>query len=123
MLVQSHEEMLLDEVKNDKRYVRVFLGTEVANTGSIDSLEEQVTYKYDEYTFSEFDSSEYVDGRMTKVIKASKINEADKYLFDTDWVESYLTNHISEIVLIPLDSNKWVIINKREEYKTFLRSL
>ena len=50
-----------------------------------------------------------------------KINEASQYLKDTDWVNDYKTRHDLGLEIIPEDSSKWLIIAKREEYKTFLK--
>lgn len=50
-----------------------------------------------------------------------KINEADMYLAKTDWVKDYKLRHDLGLELIPEDSAKWEIINKREEYITFLK--
>lgn len=50
-----------------------------------------------------------------------KINEANLYLKETDWVESYKIRHDLGLELIPEDSSKWEILTKREEYKLFLK--
>lgn len=52
-----------------------------------------------------------------------KIQEAQTYLTQTDWVETYKLRHELGLELIPQDSNKWEVINKREEHKTFLKSI
>lgn len=53
----------------------------------------------------------------------TKIAEANFYLKNTDWVETYKLRHDLGLELIPEESSKWVIINKREEYKLFLKNL
>ena len=53
----------------------------------------------------------------------AKINEANHYLKETDWVETYKLRHDLNPENIPEDSNKWEIINKREEYKVFLKEI
>lgn len=50
-----------------------------------------------------------------------KINEASSYLTQTDWVKDYKLRHDLGLELIPEDSAKLEIINKREEYITFLK--
>lgn len=50
-----------------------------------------------------------------------KINKANQYLKDTDWVSVYKLRHDLGLEVIPEDSSKWVIINKREEYIVFLK--
>ena len=50
-----------------------------------------------------------------------KIQEANGYLAQTDWVNSYKIRHDLGLELIPEDSSKWEVINKREEYITFLK--
>ena len=50
-----------------------------------------------------------------------RINEASQYLKDTDWVNSYKIRHDLGLEIIPEDSSKWLVITKREEYKTFLK--
>lgn len=52
-----------------------------------------------------------------------KINEANQYLKDTDWVNAYKLRHDLGLDLISEDSSKWLIINKREEYIAFLKGL
>lgn len=50
-----------------------------------------------------------------------KINEANQYLKDTDWVKDYKTRHDLGLELIPEDSSKWLVISKRAEYIEFLK--
>lgn len=52
-----------------------------------------------------------------------KINEAKalRYLAETDWIEAYKIRHDLGLELIPEGSSKWEILNKREEYKLFLK--
>lgn len=52
-----------------------------------------------------------------------KIAEAELYLRETDWVETYKTRHDLGLELIPEDSSKWVIINKRAEYIEYLKEI
>lgn len=52
-----------------------------------------------------------------------KTKEANSYLKETDWVETYKLRHDLGLELIPEESSKLVIINKREEYKLFLKNL
>ena len=56
-----------------------------------------------------------------KVTIEYKINEANSYLKETDWVESYKIRHDLGLELIPEDSSKWEVLNKREKYKLFLK--
>lgn len=51
----------------------------------------------------------------------SKIQEANTYLSQTDWVETYKLRHDLGLELIPEDSSKLEVIAKREEYKLFLK--
>lgn len=50
-----------------------------------------------------------------------KINEASSYLAQTDWVKDYKLRHDLGLELIPEDSAKWEIINKRAEYLEILK--
>lgn len=52
-----------------------------------------------------------------------KIQEANQYLAQTEWVKDYKLRHDLGLELIPEDSSKWLVINKREEYITFLRGV
>lgn len=52
-----------------------------------------------------------------------KINEADMYLASTDWVNTYKIRHDLGLELIPEDSSKWEVINKRAEYIEFLKGV
>lgn len=51
----------------------------------------------------------------------SKINEANQYLRDTDWVNSYKLRHDLALEIIPEESSKWLVISKRAEYIEFLK--
>ena len=50
-----------------------------------------------------------------------KLQEASAYLAQTDWVNAYKIRHDLELEVIPEESSKWEVINKREEYITFLK--
>ena len=52
-----------------------------------------------------------------------KIQEANQYLKDTDWVNAYKIRHDLGLELIPEESSKWEVINKREEYILFLKAI
>lgn len=52
-----------------------------------------------------------------------KIAEAELYLRETDWVETYKLRHDLGLELIPEDSSKWVIINKRAECIEYLKGI
>ena len=45
---------------------------------------------------------------------------AQAYLLSTDWVEPYLIKHYTGIELLPADSNKFVIEQKRKEARLLL---
>lgn len=53
----------------------------------------------------------------------NKINLANQYLKDTDWVKDYKLRHYLGLELILESSSKWQVINKREEYIIFLRGI
>lgn len=50
-------------------------------------------------------------------------NKYDRYLKDTDWVEPYLIKHMLGIEIISEDSSKWEIINRRKEYRQYLKEI
>ena len=52
----------------------------------------------------------------------SKINEANSYLKDTDWVNNYKLRNDLGLEVIPESSSKWEIIKKRTEYLEFLKA-
>lgn len=56
-------------------------------------------------------------------ILSLKIQEANQYLKDTDWVNTYKIRHDLGLELIPKESSKWEVINKREIYISFLKGL
>lgn len=58
-----------------------------------------------------------------EILNQNKINEADKYLKNTDWIDNYKLRHDLGLEIIPEDSSKWLVINKREEYKLFLKGV
>lgn len=52
-----------------------------------------------------------------------KIQEANQYLTQTDWVNTYKIRHDLGLDLIPEESSKWEVINQREEYILFLKAI
>ena len=52
-----------------------------------------------------------------------KIQEANGYLAQTDWVNTYKIRHDLVLELIPEESSKWEVINQREEYILFLKAI
>lgn len=52
-----------------------------------------------------------------------KIAEANWYLVQTDWINDYKLRHDLGLDIIPESSSKWEVINKREEYITFLKEI
>lgn len=56
-------------------------------------------------------------------ILSLKIQEANQYLAQTDWVNTYKIRHDLGLEIIPEDSSKWLIIAKREEYIVFLKGV
>jgi hypothetical protein len=46
--------------------------------------------------------------------------EAQAYLASTDWVETYLIKHYTGIELLPAESNKFVLEQKRKEARMAL---
>lgn len=61
--------------------------------------------------------------REVIITEEQKKNEALNYLKETDWVEIYKLKHDLGAEVIPEESSKWDVINKREEFKIFLKSL
>lgn len=58
-----------------------------------------------------------------KATQEYEVQEANQYLKDTDWVNSYKIRHDLGLELIPEDSSKLEVINQREEYILFLKSI
>ena len=63
------------------------------------------------------------EDELAKEELQNKIQEANQYLAQTDWVNSYKIRHDLGLELIPEESSKWEVINKREEYIVFLKSI
>ena len=66
---------------------------------------------------------EFTEEEIAQQKLQAKIQEANSYLTQTDWVETYKLRHDLGLELIPQDSAKWEVISKREEHKTFLKSI
>ncbi len=64
---------------------------------------------------------EFTDEELTARELNEKISTANQYLRETDWVNAYKIRHDLGLDLIPETSSKWGVINKREEYITFLK--
>ena len=82
---------------------------------------------YEEYKLWLLDGNipepEFTEAELAKEELQTKIQEANQYLKDTDWVNSYKIRHDLGLELIPEDSSKWEVINKREEYIVFLKAI
>lgn len=74
-------------------------------------------YKDGKFVFKDFRTVEEIEQQELQF----KINEANQYLKDTDWVKDYKTRHDLGLELIPEDSSKWLVVNKRTEYIAFLK--
>lgn len=66
---------------------------------------------------------EFTEEELAQKAIQDKIAEANSYLKDTDWVDSYKIRHDLGLELIPEESSKWEVLNKREEYKLFLKGV
>ncbi len=64
---------------------------------------------------------EFTDEEIKTNELNQKIQEANQYLKETDWVNAYKIRHDLGLDLIPESSSKWEVINKREEYIVFLK--
>ena len=147
MVVQSHEIPIRYLEENGKVKVRLNVRQEIKEDTVSYTYDEYVyetpldialgmslkliKQEYTEYTYdnlveyykasnvSDYDLlvQEYIDSQ--ELIK--KTNEANSYLKETDWVDSYKIRHDLSLELIPEDSSKWEVLNKREEYKLFLK--
>ena len=88
--------------------------------GSQDHL---ITEDMVEISIEEIESINKAKENELKQSVQYKINEASSYLKDTDWVNTYKLRHDLGLELIPEESSKWEVINKREEYITFLKGI
>ena len=149
MVVQSHEVPIRYLEENGKIKVRLNVRQEIKED-TVSYIYDEYVYEtsldialgmslklikqeYTEYTYdnlveyykasnvSDYDLlvQEYIDGQ--ELIK--RTNEANAYLKETDWVESYKIRHDLGLELIPEDSSKCEVLNKREEYKLFLNGV
>jgi len=85
---------------------------------------EQVTQGYgkDMVSMTDEEAELHINPIKTEAqLLQEKVQEAELYLVKTDWVETYKIRHDLGLELIPKDSSKWPVINKREEYKLFLK--
>lgn len=94
----------------------------------IEIVDEEVISKYNE-VFTQEVKDAYImyttpnPEERAKQELEQKIMSATSYLKETDWVENYKTRHDLGLETIPLESSKWIVINKREEYKVFLKGV
>lgn len=94
----------------------------------IEIVDEEVISKYNEL-FTQEVKNNYIKSitpnleELAKQELEQKIMIANAYLKETDWVENYKTRHDLGLETIPEDSSKWLVINKREEYKLFLKGV
>ena len=87
--------------------------------GSQDHL---ITEDMSPITLEEIQAINQVKEDEHKATAEYKIQEANQYLSNTDWVNAYKLRHDLGLEIIPEDSSKWDIINKRAEYIEFLKS-
>lgn len=86
--------------------------------GSQDDL---ITEDMKEISIEEIEAINKVKEDEYKNSLEYKKAEADMYLAKTDWVNTYKIRHDLGLELIPEDSSKWEVINKRAEYIEFLK--
>lgn len=72
-----------------------------------------------EFVVKDFRTAEEIIADELKI----QIAQANNYLKETEWVETYRLRNDLGLELIPADSTKWAVIAKREEYISFLRTL
>ena len=149
MVVQSHEIPIRYLEENGKVKVRLNVRQEIKED-TVSCMYDEYVYEtsldialgmslklikqeYTEYTYDNLVEyykasnvsdyvllvQEYIDSQ--ELVK--KTNEANSYLKETDWVDSYKIRHDLGLELIPEDSSKWEVLNKREEYKLFLKGV
>ena len=149
MVVQSHEMPIRYLEENGKVKVRLNVRQEIKED-TVSYMYDEYVYEtkldialgmslklikqeYTEYTYDNLVEyykasnvsdygllvQEYIDSQ--ELIK--KTNEANSYLKETDWVDSYKIRHYLGLELIPEDSSKWEVLNKREEYKLFWKGV
>lgn len=149
MVVQSHEVPIRYLEENGKVKVRLNVRQEIKED-TLSYMYDEYVYEtsldialgmslklikqeYTEYTYdnlveyykasnvSDYDLlvQEYIGSQ--ELIK--RTNGANSYLKETDWVDSYKIRHDLGLELIAEDSSKWEILNKREEYKLFLKGV
>lgn len=149
MVVQSHEVPIRYLEENGKVKVRLNVRQEIKEDTVSYAYDEYVyetslyialgmslkliKQEYTEYTYDNLveyykasNVSDYtllVQEHIDSQELIKKTNEANSYLKETDWVETYKLRHDLELELIPEESSKLAIINKREEYKLFLKNL
>lgn len=66
---------------------------------------------------------EFTEDELAKEELQNKLQEANAYLAQTDWVNTYNIRHDLGLELIPEESSKWEVINKREECIVFLKAI
>ncbi len=76
-------------------------------------------YENEKFIIKEFRTDLEIETQILNL----KIQEANQYLIQTDWVNSYKIRHDLGLELIPEESSKWEVINKREIYISFLKGL
>lgn len=70
----------------------------------------------------EFEDAPVVEQTQEEII-LNKIIESNKYLKDTDWVKDYILRHDLGVDILPSNSNKLAINEKRKEYIKFLKEI
>lgn len=61
------------------------------------------------------------EDELAKEELQNKIQEANQYLAQTDWANSYKIRHDLGLEVLQEDSTKWLTIKQREEHITFLK--
>ena len=64
---------------------------------------------------------EFTDEELLSIELQFEVSKATLYLNSTDWVNTYKLRHDLGLEITPVDSSKWEVINKREEYILFLK--
>lgn len=114
LIIEAYDSSIDVELENNEATIELSEESWVlAITNGHNSIIDGITAKV------ELRSDEEIEAEILNL----KIQEANQYLKDTDWVNSYKIRHDLGLELIPEESSKLEVINQREIYISFLKGL
>ena len=114
--VEGDEQVFCGSYSGHPEHIKMLRDKAVEFNTPLDAYEDMITKVQSEFKMPSVEE-------LNAYEQEQKVMECTTYLASTDWVEPYLIRHELGLEILAADSEKFVIKQKRDEAKTFLKSL